>query len=207
MDTERIERALREGPPDEPVYVPGGHRQQRRVLMLAGLGALVTAALLVGVAIGVTLNVLRASNGGVGSGIDVAALAAELEGTWDSTELSVASYRSELVARGHAAEDVEAAIANNGQFDRVRYRFVFAEDHLQIFAAFDGRAWESMSGGPYELQEDGSLLYDDIGCFITATFTIGNGDLSFTPIQTRSCNADETLNNTAFFNLVNYTRK
>lgn len=206
MDTERIEEALRDGPPDEPAYRQGGYRRRwSPVLLLAGVGALATTAVVTGVLIAVTLSLMRAP-GGQGGGVDVLALGAELQGTWDSNEITATSWRSELMARGHTAEDVDAAHVSNGNFDRVRYRFVFAEQHLQVFAAFDGQPWEPMSGGPYELQADGSLLYDDIGCFITAMFTIDEDQLSFAPIETRSCNPEEMLNNAGFFNLVTFTR-
>lgn len=206
MDTERIERALREGPPDEPVYVPGGHRDPRRRLWsLARVAAVLSTAVVIGVMIGVSLSVLREPSG-LGGAVDVRVLAAELEGAWESNEITAVSWRAELIALGHRREDVDAALARATPHDRVRYRMVFADDHVQIFGSFDGSEWDPLSGGPYELQADGSLIYDDIACFITASVAIDGGLLSFSPIETRSCNAEETLNNVAFFNLVDYAR-
>ena len=53
MDDDRLERALRQRPPDEPVYVPGSHRPPRsRARWLALTVPAIVAALIVGLAIG-----------------------------------------------------------------------------------------------------------------------------------------------------------
>jgi hypothetical protein len=157
MNTERIERALREGPPDEPMYVPGGHRQAvNRNLLAAVAGVALAAALVIGVVVGVTLDTLRGPSGGVGAP-NVEALAAELEGMWTSEATTPDAWVEGLLALGYAREDVELALGNFPPYERARWQLVFADEHLQIFGSFDGGPWIGLSGGPYELLPDGSI--------------------------------------------------
>lgn len=206
MNLERIERALRDGPADEPTYVPGTHRARRDGrLLLAAAGGVLAVALVVGVGIGVGLSVLREPEG-VGTGVDVDQLAAALEGSWISTELTSDEWVDGLIALGHDRDDVEFALGNFPPYERVRWRLDFVDEHLQIFGSFDGGAFISMSGGPYELQPDGSIVYDDIGCFMTIPIAIEGSRLLLEPMRTESCNADERLNNDGYFQLVEYER-
>jgi Tol biopolymer transport system component len=60
MDIERIEAALRAGPADEPLYVPGANRRERlQPLAFVLGGAMVTFAVVVGLVAGLALGVLR----------------------------------------------------------------------------------------------------------------------------------------------------
>jgi hypothetical protein len=207
MELERIEQVLRAGPPDEPVYIPGSFRQARRPgAMLAAVGLTVAAVLVLAVVTGVVLTALRLTNGQVGGPVDVDDLHAQLQGTWLSTELTENEWVDGLVALGYDPEQVEASLSFLEPFEVIRYEMVFDGTHLQIFGSYDDGPFESFSGGPYELLSDGAIHYDDIGCFITATFDITGDQLQFDPIQTEGCVPDASLNNAVFFNLVTYTR-
>ena len=60
MDDDRLERALRQRPPDEPDYVPGRHRRPTsRAGSLALTIPAIVAALIVGLAIGSGLLATR----------------------------------------------------------------------------------------------------------------------------------------------------
>lgn len=206
MNLERIERALRQGPVDEPIYLPGTHGVRRNPrLMLAIAGAVVSAALVVGVGIGIAMSAIRGP-GNLGSGVDLTRLAAELEGSWLSPEITADAWTAGLVALGHDRDDVALALENFGAFERARWRLDFVDDHIQIFGSLDGGPFTSMSGGPYELLRDGSIRYDDIGCFMTIPVAVEGNRLRFGPMTTESCDADERLNNDGYFLLVDYER-
>ena len=207
MDADRIERALREGPPDEPTYVPGAFRQRRSVpLLFVGAGAVLAAAVVIGLVVGVTLDLLREPTGGVGGPVDADELAAELEGRWSSGDISREAWIEELAAMGYRPADIDFALSNLPEHERVRYDLVFEDDHLMIFGSFDGADLRPMSGGPYEVLGNGALYYDDVACFITVQFDLDDDRLAFEPMQTEGCNADESLNNAAYFNLLTYAR-
>jgi hypothetical protein len=205
MDDEKIERALRAGPVDEPAYVPGSFRRGRSAWSLAMATSVIALTLLAGIAVGVGLGALRGNGDGVGAP-DVQALAAQLKGRWVSQEITRQDWIDALNAIGHEVAAIDAYLAHDPIQASVRYELWFVGDHLQIFAAVDGAPFTSQSGGPYRLLADGALYYDDIGCFITATLDITGDRLSFDPISTTGCGADESLANAAFFNLVDYTR-
>lgn len=207
MNLERIERALRDGPVDEPPYVPGSHRDPRQSrLFLAAAGGMVVLALVVGVGIGIGVSIMRAP-AGVGTGLDLDRLAADLEGNWISTGLTPDGWVDDLVALGHDRDDVELALTNFPPYERARWRLNFFDDHIQVFGSFDGGPFTSLSGGPYELLPDGSILYDDIGCFMTIPVVLEGSRLRFEPMTTESCDADERLNNDGYFQLVEYERE
>ena len=89
MDMERIERALREGPPDEPAYVPGSYRRGpgRWIPRLFAV-PVIAAALVVGVVVGAGLPAVR--DGGVGQAPDPVAITEALRGTrWTTDEMHV----------------------------------------------------------------------------------------------------------------------
>lgn len=206
MNLDRVERALRDGPPDEPTYLPGTHRDRHDArFLLAASGVVLAVALVVGVGIGVGVSILR-TPGGVGSGVDLGQLAADLEGTWVSTEITPQEWVDGLIALGHDRRDVELALGNFPPYERAQWRLVFVDDHVQIFGSFDGGRFTSMSGGPYELLPDGSIRYDDIGCFLAIPVAVDGSRLLLEPMRTESCNPDERLNNDGYFQLVEYKR-
>lgn len=206
MTLERIERALRDGPIDEPVYAPGthAHRPGAGVLLAAG-AAVLTVALVVGVGIGIGISVIRGP-ASVGSGLDPARLGAAIEGSWVSTEITPDEWVDGLLVLGHERDDIELALANFPPYERATWRLDFFDDHIQIFASFDDGPFTSMSGGPYELLSDGSIRYDDIGCYLTISVAMDGSRLLLEPITMESCDADERLNNDGYLQLVEYER-
>lgn len=205
MDVERIERALREGPADEPIYRPGSHRRARGRWSLAVGAAVVTAVLLLGVATGVGLGLLREPAPGLGAG-ELEALAAALKGTWGAEEITREDWISQEVALGNNIDDVEGLLINNPMQSRIRYQLAFVGGRLTVSAAADGGPMVEQSGGPYRLLASGAIYYADLGCYVTVKFTITGGRLAFQRISTVSCGADERVANSAFFNLVPYAR-
>lgn len=205
MDLERIERALREGPVDEPIYVPGTFRRARSRWSLAIGAAVVTGGLLIGLVIGLGLGILRAPAPGIGA-VDLEALAAELQGTWTSEEITRQQWISSLVALGNDIDDIDNLLIHDPMESRVYYELSFVDSRLTVWAAVDGRPVLEQSGGPYRLLDTGEIYYDDLGCYITVRFAIKGDRLTFQRISTESCGADERVANSAFFNLVPYAR-
>lgn len=204
MDVERIERALREGPVDEPVYVPGSFRRARSRWSLA-VGVVVTGALVTGLVIGLGVGILRAPAPNIGVP-DLEALAAELQGTWTAEEITRQRWISSLVALGNNIDDIDNNLINNPMESRVTYELSFVDGRLTVWAAVDGGPMLEQSGGPYRLLDTGAIYYDDLGCYVTVRFAITGDRLTFQRISTESCGADERLANSAFFNLVPYAR-
>jgi hypothetical protein len=206
MDVQRIERALRAGPVDEPTYVPGSHgggrRRSARFLTIAGL----VGAVVVGVVLGVGLSTLQRAPVPVG-GVDQGRLALELPGRWVSDEISRDRWVSALVESGNDIDDIDNFLTH---FDPIvattHYELEFSSDRLAIADFADDQPRDDVASGPYQIDADGTLHYDDQGCFVTARFRIDGDHLMFDRIATDSCGADERIANTAFFNLVSYTR-
>lgn len=206
MDAQRIERALRAGPVDEPTYVPGGFRRaggrSPRALAIAGL----ISAVLFGLAVGVGLSTLHRPPAQVGS-VDRDRLALELPGRWVSDDISRERWVSVLVGLGNDIDDIDNFLAH---FDPIvattHYELEFTHDHLAIADFADDQPRDDVASGPYQIDANGTLHYDDRSCFVSARFKIEDDRLTFGPISTDSCGADERIANMAFFNLVSYTR-
>src|SRR5919108_2189721 len=146
MDIEAIQRALREGPVDEPRYVPGAFHWTHRRFSVEMTASVVTAVLVSGVALGVALSELRQPNGGVGRR-DLDVLAAELEGRWVSEAISREEWVSSTLTAGHEARDIDAFLLHDPFESQVAYELVFQDEHLQVFGAFDGSPPESLPAG------------------------------------------------------------
>jgi hypothetical protein len=209
MDLDRIERALREGPADEPRYTPGMYaRQPRSLLAMAAAAAVLAAAVITGLAVGIGLDLLQRPGSLVGGPANVGLLEGQLEGQWTSGEISREAFISKLVEQGHQIDDVnsflkppEPAIERS-----VRFRLIFQTGDLVVERSVDGRAWDRAAVGPYRVLPDGSLWYDDLGCIITAGFAVSDEALNFDRIGTQHCGAIERVANSAFFNLSSYER-
>lgn len=205
MDVERIERALRAGPVDEPIYVPGSFRRAgSRWSFTVGV-VVATGALVIGVVIGVGVGILRPPAPNIGAP-DLEALAAELQGTWMSEVITRHDWITAQVALGNDIDDIDNLLIHDPMESRIRYQLSFDDSHLTVSAATDGGPVLEQSGGPYRLLDTGAIYYDDLGCFVTVRFAISGDRLNFQRISTVSCGADERVANSAFFNLVSYTR-
>jgi hypothetical protein len=206
MTSDRIERALRAGPADEPRYVPGTFRRSRsqsrlRSAMLAGG---IAASIAIGVGVGLGLGALRPSPGQVsGTALDPAAA---MRGHWISQGMTRSAWIDALVAKGHRQEDIEAFLTHDPFQSRVHYEIDVTDDRILISAVFDDKPSAPMSGGPYQMVGPSTFRYDDVGCYVTVQFEVVGGWLSFDPPAFESCDADERIANTAFFNQWPYTR-
>ena len=216
MFPERIERALREGPPDEPVYVPGAFRHARAGRSLSPFAATaVVLALVVGVVIGGGLAVLRGWNIG-GPRI---VTTADLLGTWRSDEITAQAWTDGISAAGFDAASIDAFLVHDPIQDSVRYTLEFTAsestgDELSISAEYDGQPIAVMSGGSFTVQADGTLHYTEIvagnagpRCEVFAAVTMDDGRMSLEITRMRNCDTEEQLAHTAFFELSPYTRQ
>jgi hypothetical protein len=207
MDFERIERALREGPVDEPAYVPGAFRRsgRRRSTML--MTATVGAALVIGVVLGLRLDTLRSPSGDTGAPApNLEALNAELAGTWLSDPITQHEFVDFMVQAGHAKDDIDAFLEHDPIPTATRYGLSFdGRELLVVFEVPQGGDTDILSNAPYELLPDGRLTWDDLGCVVTARFTIAGDRLTFEPVSRTGCDPDERIATDAFFNLTPYT--
>ena len=131
----------------------------------------------------------------MGGPVDAEQLAAEIEGRWSSGEIGREAWIDSLTALGYRRADIDFALSNLPDHERVRYDLIFEDDHLMVFGSFDGADLRPLSGGPYEVLDNGAQYYDDVACFITVRFDLDEG-----------CSADESLNSAAHFNLLTDTR-
>ena len=137
MDLERIERALREGPVDEPVYVPGAFRRTRPSAWWFAAAATAGAAGVAGVVIGLGLDVLRSDR--IGTAPDADELVTELAGRWVSDEIPFDRWVDELVGRGYDPNDLGNFLLHDPFDETVRYVLIFEGSQLSMQAIYDGR--------------------------------------------------------------------
>jgi hypothetical protein len=212
MSDERIERALREGPPDEPVYRPGTFRKPMpgRWAQAASAGFLVLV-FAVGVIFGAGIIGLRrpVDENTVPVGAS-AALTEALQGAWASEPIPREDWVQRLVGMGNAIDDVESFLTHDPMTTNVVYTIIFSDNTLLVTSSLDGAPRIHNSIGPFVIQPGGQLRWEDLGCFVTTPVTIDDGGdvdrLSFGPISMESCGADERVANGAFFNLSTFRR-
>lgn len=206
MDLERIERALREGPVDEPPYVPGAFRRADRRRSTRLMMATVGAALVVGVVVGMSLDALRSPGDTGAPAPDLEALSAELAGTWLSDPITEDQFVEFMLESGHDSDDIDAFFEHDPILRGTRYGLSFdGRERLVVFEVPQGGDPDILSNGPYELLPDGRLRWDDLGCVVTVRFTIAGDRLTFEPVSLAGCGPDERIANAAFFNLTPYT--
>jgi hypothetical protein len=213
MDVERIERALREGPAGEPMYVPGRFRGTSRPgLSLLVVSGAVGAALVIGLAVGISLQVIRGPDG-VGRQVDIVALHTELQGRWESDVIGREQWIAALVSRGHQLNDIEAYFQHDPLEESVQYILVFRSSQLSIMSVADGTLEQALTAGEFDLLSDGRLTWQDEGgtalsdpCVLTAKPEIETDRLGFSDVVTAGCTADESIAMGAFFDIVGYRR-
>lgn len=202
MNLERIERALREGPVDEPRYVPGAFGSARRLDRLM-LTAAVAAALVIGVLIGLALDVLRAPGPNVGGpGPDTAAIQRQLEGTWRSRTVTQEEFVAFMLERGHAQADLDAFLGHDPISTTLQWGLDFdLRGNLLVFSVTGDGITDILSNGPYEILPDGRLRWTDETCVLVAAFTVDAEQLTFGSLAPQDCNTDERIATDAFFGL------
>lgn len=202
MDLERIERALREGPVDEPRYVPGAFGPARRFGALV-LTAAVGAALVVGVMIGLGLDVLRGPSPNVGQpGPDLADIQRQLAGTWISEPVSEDEFVTFMLAEGHARADVEAFLAHDPIETTLQWGLDFdGRGNLVVFSVTGTGITDILTNVPYELLPDGRFRGGDQMCVLVAEFSVSDERLIFGDLSPEGCIPDELIALDTFFNL------
>jgi hypothetical protein len=213
MDIERIERALRDGPPDEPAYVPGSFGRSRApAWWFAAVGMIVMAAVVTGIAIGVGFDALRGAPVGAPPTSEVTA--ADLEGRWLSDEISFDRWVDELIARGFDPNDVGNFLAHDPFEQHVRYQLTFDSGRVTISADFDGTGLQVLNLGEYTLQ-GGVFSYVEttdappvIGeaCRVSAVPSLDDRRLAWEDVELAGCGVDPSIAHTAFFDLAGYTQ-
>ena len=213
MDLERIERALRDGPPDEPLYLPGSFGRPRlSAWWFAFAGAAVTAAIVIGIAIGVGFDVMHGPP--VGAPPSSAAGIADLEGTWISDEIAFSQWVDELVERGFDPNDVGAFLGHDPFERSARYQLTFESGRVTISADYDETGMQVLNFGEYTLQE-GAFSYVEatnappvIGeaCGVNARAILDGSRLVWEDVELDGCGVDSSIAHTVFFDLLPYTR-
>lgn len=188
MNLERIERALREGPVDEPRYVPGAFGSARRLESVV-LAAAVVGALALGVVIGLGLDLLRAPTPDVGGPpTDPAAIQRQLAGTWMSEPVTEDQFIDFMLEQGHSQADIEAWLDHDPIGTTLSWGLDFdGRGSLVVFSITGEGVTDVLSNGPYELVPDGRLRWFDLTCTLDAEFTVSADALDFGPLELDNC--------------------
>jgi len=209
VEIERIERALREGPPDEPAYVPGGFRRSRAAgWWFAAAGVSVVIALVAGIAIGTALDVLR--DGGIGGPPEPQPLvAADLQGVWESDPVARRDLEDALLARGFAQADIDIHLEGLSAGAAARYALRFVGDQLIAQAAYGAERFQTLDTGTFIISDDGlQIVVDGVpdACEPLAAAEIDGSRLILNLLELPGCETDERLINTLLLEIASYTR-
>lgn len=202
MNDEAIERALREGPVDEPRYVPGAFGPARRLQPLVMAGAVV-GALVLGIVIGLGLDVLRSPSPNVGGPqVDPAVVHRQLAGTWLSEPVTEDEFIDFMLQRGHARADVDAFLDHDPIETTLQWGLDFdGRDNLVVFSVTGDGVTNVLANGPYELLADGRLRWVDRTCTLVAEFSVSAEALAFGQLAPATCNPEERIAHDIFFAL------
>ncbi len=215
MNLETIERILREGPPDEPVYVPGAYRRtaQPRQWLLSTVA--IGLALVIGVLAGIGLDELRNQRRGTAPPEPVTS--ADLQGLWVSEPISRDAWVSGLVAQGFDRADV-VAVLGRSTFEQIQYALRFTGGTLTILSSVDGRPLEENSAGTFTVSNGDTFIYaedvvDDPGLgdvcnSLTAEVGLQAGQLVMANVRLpeETCGREVLIIHAAFFTLAPFDR-
>lgn len=200
MNLERIERALRDGPVDEPRYVPGAFGSARRTepLLLAGA---VVGALVLGVVIGLGVGLLRAPSPNVGGPSTNSALIQEqLEGTWLSEQVTQEELVTYMLDNGHSQADIDEW--HDPIDSTLQWGLDFnGRGNLVVFTVTGDGVIEVVAEGSYELLPDGRLRWTDITCVTIANVRVSADQLIFGERESQNCDTEERIAHDTFFGL------
>lgn len=188
MNLERIERALREGPADEPIYQPGAYTRPRVHQWLL-FAAVIAGALALGVGIGIGLDVVRQPVGDpVELAVDLDRLGQELSGSWMSDSFTEQDFVRHMTEAGHTGQDMAAFLQHDPIPGTVRWGLDFdGRERLVVFRTLDESRTEILTNVVYELLPDGRLHVVEGECFIVMEFTIQGEELTFGPFDIDGC--------------------
>ena len=209
MDIERIERALRDGPPDEPTYVPGSFRRtspQGWWFAAAGISAAI--ALVAGIAIGTALDTLR--GGRVGGEPEPRPLvAADLQGVWESDPIERQVLEEALLSRGFSQADIDAHLESLPVGDAARYALRFVDDRLIAQVAYGDQPFQTLDTGTFTISDEGfqiSIPEVQGACEPLAAAEIDGSRLLLNLLDLPGCETDERLVNTLLLDIASYSR-
>lgn len=217
MDTSRIERALREGPPDEPVYVPGTFRRGRTgSAWTAFVTVAVSLALVAGVAVGLGLAGLGQRSGSPPEPTPV--VMADLLGTWRTDVITRTQWIEGATAAGFDSSAISNFLEHEPIQDQVRYTAEFftsetTGDRVSISGEYDGGPPAPLSAGAISLDSHGVMHYTEIvpgtagpRVSVTAQVTINGGQLRFQILGLENASPDDQIANTAFFEMAPFRK-
>ena len=210
MDVERIERALREGPPDEPAYVPGRFRRSAATPWNLAYAALAVATVLViGIGVGITLNVLR--GGGIGTQPPAVLDRADLQGTWLSDEIGFQDWVDALLERGFTTDEIAAYLEDDNAFDRsLRYELRIGTEEMAMWGSADGAPMVLLTSEPYTILGDGRIRIGDgtSECQPVVGVALDGGRLAFSRSELPGWVAPvgDRIAGVGFFELTGYDR-
>jgi hypothetical protein len=209
MDVERIEQALREGPPDEPAYVPGSFRRTSPPgWWFAAASFSVVVALVAGIAIGTALDALR--SGGVGGAPEPRPLvAADLQGVWESDPIERQVLEQALLARGFSQTDIDVHLESLPVGDAARYALRFVDDRLIAQAAYGDLPFQTLDTGTFIIRDDGfQIVVEGVqgACEPLAAAEIDGSRLILNLLELPGCDTDERLVNTLLLEIASYSR-
>jgi hypothetical protein len=210
VDADRIERALREGPPDEPAYEPGAFRRRSgggRSPALTGLA--IGVALIAGFALGNWLGLMR---DGVGTPPSRVLVAADLTGVWQRDPISPEAWTELARARGFSESDIDAFLEHDSFEDQVRYQLRFIDDRYVVQALYDDLPLRTLNEGTFTVGEDGAIRLVEvvnavpIACEIGLTTRFDGSQLHLDVMEMPGCSVDGRLANLMFFDGATYER-
>jgi hypothetical protein len=209
VETERIERALREGPPDEPAYVPGGFRRSRAAGWWFAVASVpVVIALLAGIGIGTALDALR--DGGIGGPPEPRPLvAADLQGVWESDPIERQDLEEALLARGFSQAGIDVHLAGLSAGEAARYALRFVGDRLTAQAAYGDQPFQTLDTGTFIIRDVGlQIVVDGVqdACEPLAAAEIDGSRLILNIVELPGCETDERLVNTLLLDIASYSR-
>jgi hypothetical protein len=204
MDVERIERALREGPVDEPRYEPGSYRGRQTLQWVLFAGAM-AGALMVGVVLGLGLDLVRQPSGDVAAPVvDLETLGEELSGSWMSGSFTEDDFVGYMTGAGHAAEDIAAFLEHDPIPGTARWGLDFdGRERVVVFRTLDESRTEILNNSVYELLPDGRLRWTDGECSFILEFTVEGEELTFGQVELDRCDPgpDDLIATATFFGL------
>lgn len=205
MDVERIERALREGPPDEPAYIPGGFRRSSAGVF-AFAAVAVAAALIIGVGVGFTLDALR--GGGFGTQPPAALDPADLQGTWLSDEILFQEWVDALLERGFTTDEIAANLDDNPFNRSMRYELRVTADEMTMRGSIDGAPMVLLTSDPYTILSDGRVRIggEASECQPVVDVVLDGARLTFSQPELQGCPVDDRIAGVGFFELTGYDR-
>lgn len=208
MDVERIERALREGPPDEPTYIPGRFRRTSAARWNLAYAAVVgAAALIIGIGVGITLDIFR--GGGIGSEPPAVLAPADLEGAWLSDEILFADWVDALLERGFTTDEIAAHLADDNSFNRsLRYELIITADEMTMWGSADGAPMVLLTSDAYTILRDGRIRIGDgtPECQPVVDVALDSGRLTFSRPELSGCPVGDQIAAVGFFELAGYDR-